>query len=150
MRYQTCLNDYSPSTPIFPRKEKQMPNTRQAYVELNFKETSRSGECNLREWNESEAVLKDVKLEGDTISYTLCAGRDTTADRITMSASISGSPGFKFAVFRALEAKLNARLKAHRPIVWHADSSDGATFVIHESVTVGGSTYGALALGGKL
>lgn len=69
-----------------------MPNTRQAYVELNFKETSRSGECNLREWNESEAVLKDVKLEGDTISYTLCAGRDTTADRITMSASISGSP----------------------------------------------------------
>ena len=127
-----------------------MSNTRQAYVELNFKETSRSGDCNLREWNESEAVLKDVKLEGDTISYALCAGRDATADRITMSASISGSPGFKFAVFRAFEAKLNARLKAHRPIVWRADSSAGATFVMHESVTVGGSTYGALALGGKL
>lgn len=43
-----------------------MPNTRQAYVELNFKETSRSGDCNLLEWNESEAVLKDVKLEGGT------------------------------------------------------------------------------------
>lgn len=40
-----------------------MSNTRQAYVELNFKETSRSGDCNLLEWNESEAVLKDVKLE---------------------------------------------------------------------------------------
>lgn len=127
-----------------------MPNTRQAYVELNFKETSRSGECNLREWNESEAVLKDVKLEGDTISYTLCAGRDATADCITLSAPISGSHGFKFAVFRAFEAKLNARLKAHRPIVWRADSSAGATFIMHESVTVGGSTYGALALGGKL
>lgn len=38
-----------------------MSNTRQAYVELNFKETSRSGDCNLLEWNESEAVLKDVK-----------------------------------------------------------------------------------------
>lgn len=86
-----------------------MPNTRQAYVELNFKETSRSGDCNLLEWNESEAVLKDVKLEGDIISYALCAGRDTTADRITMSAPISGSQGFKFAVFRAFEAKLNAR-----------------------------------------
>ena len=127
-----------------------MPNTRQAYVELNFKETSRSGYCNLLEWNESEAVLKDVKLEGDTISYTLCAGRDATADRITMSAPISGSQGFKFAVFRAFEAKLNARLKAHRPIVWHADSSEGATFVMHESVTVDGSVYSALALGGKL
>lgn len=102
-----------------------MSNTRQAYVELNFKETSRSGDCNLLEWNESEAVLKDVKLEGDTISYTLCAGRDATADRITMSAPISGSQGFKFAVFRAFEAKLNARLKAHRPIVWRADSSEG-------------------------
>ena len=85
-----------------------------------------------------------------TISYTLCAGRDATADRITMSAPISGSQGFKFAMFRAFEAKLNARLKAHRPIVWHADSSAGATFVMHESVTLGGSTYGALALGGKL
>lgn len=127
-----------------------MPNTRQAYVELNFKEASRSGECNLLEWNESEAVLKDVKLEGDTISYTLCAGRDAKQTGITMSAPISGSQGFKFAVFRAFEAKLNARLKAHRPIVWHADSSEDATFVMHESVTVSGSTYGALALGGKL
>ena len=127
-----------------------MPRPRHAYVELNFKAASRSGECNLLEWNESEAVLKDVKLEGDTISYALCAGRDATADRITMSAPISGSQGFKFAVFRAFEAKLNARLKAHRPIVWHADSSEGATFVMHESVTVSGSTYGALALGGKL
>lgn len=127
-----------------------MPNTRQAYIELNFKETSRSGECNLLEWNESEAVLKDVKLEGDTISYTLCAGHDTTADRITMSAPISGSPGFKFAVFRAFEAKLNARLEAHRPIVWYGNGSEGATFVMHESVAVDGSVYGALALGGKL
>lgn len=127
-----------------------MPNTRQAYIELNFKETSRSGECNLHEWNESEAVLKDVKLEGDTISYTLCAGRDTTADRITMSAPISGSQGFKFAMFRAFEAKLNARLKAHRPIVWRADSSEDATFVMNESITLGGSTYSALALGSKL
>lgn len=127
-----------------------MPNTQQAYVELNFKEASRSGECNLLEWNESEAVLKDVKLEGDTISYTLCARRDATADCITMSAPISGSPGFRFAVFKVFEAKLNARLKAHRPIVWRADSSEGATFVMHESVTLGGSTYGALALGGKL
>jgi hypothetical protein len=127
-----------------------MPNTRQAYIELNFKETSRSGECDLLEWNESEAVLKDVRLDGDTISYTLCAGRDATADRITMSAPISGSQGFKFAVFRAFEAKLNARLKAHRPIVWRADSSEDATFVMNESITLGGSTYSALALGGKL
>lgn len=127
-----------------------MPNTRQTYVELNFKEASRSGACNLLEWNESEAVLKDVKLEGDTISYTLCAGNDTTVDRITMSAPISGSQGFKFAVFRVFEAKLNSRLKAHRPIVWHADSGEGAIFVMHESITLGGSTYGALALGGKL
>lgn len=127
-----------------------MSNTRQAYVELNFKETSRSGDCNLLEWNESEAVLKDVKLEGDTISYTLCAGRDATADRITMSAPISGSQGFKFAMFRVFEAKLNARLKAHRPIVWRADSSEDATFVMNESITLGGSTYSALALGGKL
>ena len=127
-----------------------MPNTRHAYVELNFKETSRSGECDLLDWNESEAVLKDVKLEGDIISYTLCARRDATADRITMSAPISGSQGFKFAVFKAFEAKLNARLKVHRPIVWHTNSSEGATFVMHESVAVDGSVYGALALGGKL
>lgn len=27
---------------------------------------------------------------------------------------------------------------------------EGAIFVMHESITLGGSTYGALALGGKL